>query len=163
MPRRGCSRPERDTANRGFTMRHQYTCTHCGAAFTSDKSPTNSHAPRFCSYRCSAYGREPHQRRPPDVRFWKHVRKTESCWIWTGGTITGYGQFHPTDTRVMKAHRFSWELHYGPIPAGLWVLHRCDTPPCVRPDHLFLGTHADNMADARAKGRLRRRKELGQL
>lgn len=51
------------------------------------------------------------------------------------------------------AHRISWQLHFGPIPLGMWVLHHCDNPPCVRPDHLFLGTHPENMADRMAKGR----------
>lgn len=85
-------------------------------------------------------------------RFWAKVEKAAGCWTWTGGCdAQGYGAFK--STRMTKAHRFSWELHFGKITNGLWVLHRCDNPSCVRPDHLFLGTHEENMADMKAKGR----------
>jgi len=93
-----------------------------------------------------------------ETEFWKRVKKTDGCWLWTGGTCLGYGKcLKPgTDPKLriqVKAHRVSWELANGPIPAGLCVLHRCDNPPCVSPEHLFLGTLADNRADCVAKGR----------
>jgi hypothetical protein len=88
-------------------------------------------------------------------RFWAKVEKTDGCWVWRGTTgHRGYGRVHvPDSTRLVFAHRQSWAMAYGPIPDGTQVLHRCDNPPCVRPEHLFLGDQADNIADMVAKGR----------
>jgi hypothetical protein len=95
-----------------------------------------------------------HRRGPLDVRFWRSVEKTEECWFWTASVNTyGYGQIRNAEGRYTTAHRISWMLANGPIPAGLCVLHRCDNTRCVRPDHLFLGTQQDNIADKVAKGR----------
>ncbi len=88
------------------------------------------------------------------LRFWQKVEKNpEGCWSWTA-TIDrgGYGSIG-TPTGLEYAHRLSWIIHNGPIPNGLFVLHHCDNPPCVRPDHLFLGTHQDNQDDRLRKGR----------
>lgn len=78
------------------------------------------------------------------------------CQIWTAGADgNGYGQFR-FEGKLIGSHRASWIASRGPIPNGLHVLHRCDTPPCINPDHLFLGTPADNVADMIRKGRHRR-------
>ena len=79
---------------------------------------------------------------------------TESgCWIWMRSTAShGYGDFR-LNYKLFLAHRASYEAFVGPIPDGMFVLHRCDVKQCVNPDHLFLGTNADNMADKEAKGR----------
>lgn len=85
--------------------------------------------------------------------FWAKVIKGDGCWEWVGGvTSAGYGSFC-ADGEFINAHRFSWKLHFGPIPDGKHVLHKCDNRRCVRPVHLFLGTNDDNIRDRISKGR----------
>lgn len=88
------------------------------------------------------------------ANFWAKVRKTDSCWEWTAGTNgMGYGTIHVRPWMI-TAHRFSFILHFGEIPKDKpCVLHRCDNPKCVRPDHLFAGTRGDNNRDCVQKGR----------
>lgn len=87
-------------------------------------------------------------------RFWMKVKVTETCWEWTATIVkdTGYGHFWLHDKNV-RAHRASWEFFIGGIPEEVCVLHHCDNPKCVRPDHLFLGTIEDNNRDRDNKGR----------
>lgn len=87
----------------------------------------------------------------------RHLKRGafDECWEWSGHRDkNGYGQLTVGD-RVWAAHRLAWSLARGPIPSGLCVLHRCDNPPCCNVEHLFLGTHQDNMDDMAAKGRCR--------
>lgn len=85
--------------------------------------------------------------------FEKKFVKTDGCWNWTANKYrSGYGQFGYGGL-TQQAHRVAYQLYIGPIPDGLCVLHRCDNPGCVRPDHLFLGTQADNVHDCIGKGR----------
>jgi hypothetical protein len=95
------------------------------------------------------------QPRPAAVRFWEMVEKTDSCWLWKGKPDTsGYGRFSPDGRPTSQgAHRVSWQWFRGPIPDDMSVLHRCDVPLCVNPDHLFLGTRGDNNRDRAQKGR----------
>lgn len=75
------------------------------------------------------------------------------CWLWTGAVDKdGYGKL-TVKYQDVRAHRVSYETYTGAIPEGLVACHKCDTPACINPDHLFLGTHADNIADRDAKGR----------
>lgn len=88
----------------------------------------------------------------PRERFYEHVLLDDGCWLWTGKKFSsGYGRFNWRG-KSMLAHRAAWWLYHNQ-PPGLVVMHLCDNPLCVKPDHLRLGDHADNSADMRAKGR----------
>ena len=88
-------------------------------------------------------------------RFWSKVaiKEFSDCWEWLGSKkVSGYGQLM-LNYYNFYSHRISWQIHNGPIPKGLFVLHKCDNPSCVNPKHLFLGTQLDNMRDRNKKGR----------
>lgn len=87
-----------------------------------------------------------------EEKFWSHVYKTDSCWLWTGTLRLGYGRIRHNN-RSISAHRASWEFVNGPIPEGLEILHACDVRECVNPGHLSVGTRSDNMQDMVSKGR----------
>lgn len=148
---------------KGLRMRFrtERPCQQCGAPVPVDAIRTTSRQRgKYCSFACSNAGRT----QPIVERFWAKVEKTETCWLWTGQFDSdGYGRIKTSNRprRRIRAHALSWAIHFGPIPAGLVVCHRCDNPPCVRPDHLFLGTTADNQHDKVAKGRQARGEAVG--
>lgn len=123
-------------------------CKRCATSFTIRLCDLINGSGAYCSKQC--------RQRTPEQRFWTKVRKsTDGCWEWTASKDgCGYGIFHMRHGDFMhRAHRVSYALHYGAFDESLNVLHKCDNPGCVRPDHLFLGTQLDNNRDARDKGR----------
>jgi hypothetical protein len=118
---------------------------HIAAAFTGRRLNPDSIAKRTATMK---------ERNPLVERLLSRVTRTGSgCWEWQGSrTRWGYGRIG-IDQTVYLTHRVSWEIHHGPIPSGSWILHHCDNPRCVNPEHLFLGDHTANMRDMAAKGR----------
>jgi hypothetical protein len=131
-------------------MPASFTCAHCG----TPKSVRGVRPHRYCSQRCYFDAR----RVTPDT-FWALVEKTDACWPWRGRRYKGgYGLFCARPLlgySVYNAHRVAYILTFGPIPRNRDVCHTCDTPACCRPDHLFLGSNADNVADKMRKRRHR--------
>ena len=135
------------------------SCENCGSQMF--KRPKDSAAQwqnrAFCSFKCSNSGKET---KPPHIRFWEKVNRRDGnrCWLWTGAVDdNGYGKLSHggrSCKQDIKAHRLSYEMHYGPISEGMNICHVCDTPACVNPRHLYEGTQKENMNDASFRGRL---------
>lgn len=128
------------------------TCAMCSKAFRLYEVEIKRGGGIYCSRTC--YDQD---LTPLADRFWPKVSKTETCWLWTGANSGRKWPYGLLGTKrggpLLKAHHVSWEMHYGPVPIGKWVLHKCDVTLCVRPDHLFIGTAAINTADMVIKGR----------
>lgn len=144
--------------------RHWYEkqCAGCGKAFLVGCKPDTAEYQRrkYCTRSCrfnydSPYGQKS---APLEVRFWAKVDKSAAhngCWVWTGARRgKGYGDIVGDAGRRIAAHQLSYKWAHGSIPDGLFVLHKCDNKLCVNPDHLFVGTHQDNMDDMVEKVRL---------
>lgn len=123
------------------------TCSQCGCEFPCRPYRLQYYKDVFCSRSCQTLFRTGREHRPVADRFWEKVQVDSSgCWNWIGCRMDSgrtYGQLK-VNRRLIYAHRFSYELHKGPIPDGLFLDHLCRTPSCVNPDHLEPVTNREN-------------------
>ncbi len=126
-------------------------CSECGGEYYVPPAARGKR--RTCSMECRSTEQSRRQTRAPELRLWEKVRKTDTCWLWTGAMLkTGYGSIR-IDGKAMRAHRVAYELEKGEIPDGMLLRHTCDNRECVNPDHLIPGTSKDNTNDALVRGR----------
>jgi hypothetical protein len=123
-------------------------CLQCGTAFTA--KPSEMRRRKYCSAPCGFKAKSA----DVEQRFWARVKISgpDECWPFIGSRPTHH-QVIKHQQKEILAHRYAYESAHGAIPDGLFVLHKCDNPPCVNPRHLFLGTQLDNMRDMDRKGR----------
>lgn len=128
-------------------------CVCCEKPFLARPEQIRQGRGKYCSQTCACASRSC---RPLAERFWEKVAKRDddACWLWTANQdARGYGRFAVSRCNIRLSHRVAWELLNGTIPEGLRVLHTCDNPPCVNPDHLFVGTAKENTRDMVRKWR----------
>lgn len=133
-------------------------CATCKKVFERyNMNATRAARPQFCRRKCqSVYAAKLADERR-ETRFWGKVDRTGECWVWTGyKTPQGYGKFQYAHGKPMLAHRYAYYLGAGEWPKN-FACHKCDNPWCVRPSHLFDGTHKENMEDCAKKGRTSRK------
>ena len=145
---------------RGKTERH---CIHCGCLFYVFPHTVAEGKAKYCSRACA----DAAKKHSPEIAaelFWQQVKRglADECWNWQGKIISesGHGRVSMSG-RLQQAHRVAYSLACGPIPKGQQIRHTCDNAPCCNPQHLILGTQAQNMADMKARNRSARHQRNG--
>lgn len=155
-----------DNAYAGASAPRNPICEQCGAMIPKrpDQNRARWLARRFCSRACSnvlgKWGEVNTEAKRLNAKLLKGAGPKRECWEWQGTRLpSGYGRIGIAGKGqgvTDLTHRVAYRIANGEIPPGMEVCHTCDNPPCCNPDHLFLGTHADNMRDMSAKGRAHR-------